>query len=478
VDPLILLVIGMIVVLGSILGLRLHPFLALFLGALIVGSLTTGDHLRSFGASQSPSWSEAATADLIRQPVGGRIADAFGGTLMGLGLLIALASLIGKALLDSGGADRIVRSSMRLLGERRAPLGFLGSGYLLGIPVFFDTVFYLLIPLAKAMGTRNERKYTLYVMCIVAGTTMTHSLVPPTPGPLYAAQQLNIDLGLMIVCGLVVGAFTSMAGYGYARWANRRWPIPLRETPDLSLAELKALAAQDDRQLPPFWLAILPILLPLVLIAGYSIVATLLPVGAEETPAMRLFANLGDKNIALAIAAVIALGTLAWRKRTSRGEMAKAVESALLNAGTIILITAMGGAFGAMLQQAAVGPRIQELAVGSHHWVLPLAFVVTALIRSAQGSATVSMYTAVPILAVFADPAVLGCHPVWLALAIGCGSKPFPWMNDSGFWVICRMAGLTEGETLKTTSMTIAVEGLVGLPVVIVMARLFPLLPA
>jgi len=86
------------------------------------------------------------------------------------------------------------------------------------------------------------------------------------------------------------------------------------------------------------------------------------------------------------------------------------------------------------------------------------------------------MFTAVPILAVFADPAVLGCHPVWLAMAIGCGSKPIPWMNDSGFWLISRMAGLTEGETLKTTSMTIAVEGLVGLPVVMILAKLFPLI--
>jgi GntP family gluconate:H+ symporter len=142
----------------------------------------------------------------------------------------------------------------------------------------------------------------------------------------------------------------------------------------------------------------------------------------------------------------------------------------------IILITAAGGMFGAALQEAGVGGRIQALASSYQIAVLPLAFFVTALIRTAQGSATVAMITAAGILQGFAaSPAALGFHPVYLALAIGCGSKPFPWMNDSGFWVIGRMSGMTEAETLKTSSTMMALMGCAGLVVVLVLAKLVPM---
>jgi GntP family gluconate:H+ symporter len=141
----------------------------------------------------------------------------------------------------------------------------------------------------------------------------------------------------------------------------------------------------------------------------------------------------------------------------------------------IILITAAGGALGAVLQQTGIGPRIEGLAATYNIAVLPLAFLVTALVRTAQGSATVSMITAVGILSGFSDPAVLGFHPVYLALAIGCGSKPIPWMNDSGFWVVGKMSGLTEAETLKTFSTELTLMGFAGIAVVMVAAKVLPL---
>jgi GntP family gluconate:H+ symporter len=152
------------------------------------------------------------------------------------------------------------------------------------------------------------------------------------------------------------------------------------------------------------------------------------------------------------------------------------MQNALSSAGIIILITASGGAFGKVLQQTGIGPEIQKLATAGQLAVLPLAFFVTALVRTAQGSATVAMITAVGILAGFADSATLGFHPVYLALAIGCGSKPFPWMNDSGFWIISRMSGFTEVETLKTFSVMLTSMGVVGLVVVMMLARLFPMI--
>ena len=155
IDPLWLMLIGMIVVLGGILALRLHAFLALILGAIIVGSLTATPALRQF--AQDKNMTAAETEALVQQSVGERVAGAFGRTCTKIGILIAMASIIGKFLLESGAAERIVRSLLKLLGEKRAPCAFLSSGFLLGMPVFFDTVFYLMIPLGKAIGIRVGR---------------------------------------------------------------------------------------------------------------------------------------------------------------------------------------------------------------------------------------------------------------------------------------------------------------------------------
>ncbi|MFH1717373.1 MAG: SLC13 family permease, partial [Planctomycetota bacterium] len=266
IDPLWLLLVGMIVVLGGILVLRLHAFLALILGAMIVASLTTPAALQKF-AEEKQMTAKEATA-LVASSVGERVAQGFGRTCTKIGILIAMASIIGKFLLESGAAERVVRSLIKWLGEKRTSHAFLSSGFLLGMPVFFDTVFYLMMPLGKAMGIRTGRNYGLYIMSIVAGATMTHSLVPPTPGPLFVAGELSVNIGLMMAGGIVVGLFTVSAGYLYALWANRRWPIPVRDTADTSTAELRRMAESDEASLPPFWLSVLPILLPVLLIAG------------------------------------------------------------------------------------------------------------------------------------------------------------------------------------------------------------------
>ena len=479
IDPLWLMFIGMIVVLGGILALRLHAFLALILGAIIVGSLTATPALRQF--AQDKNMTAAETEALVQQSVGERVAGAFGRTCTKIGILIAMASIIGKFLLESGAAERIVRSLLKLLGEKRAPCAFLGSGFLLGMPVFFDTVFYLMIPLGKAMGIRVGRNYGLFIMAIVAGATMTHSLVPPTPGPLFVAGELSVNIGLMIMGGIVVGFFTVSAGYLYALWANRKWPIPVRDTADTSVADLRSMAEKDEAILPPFWLSILPIVLPILLIAGGTFFDSWTKTQSPITTApwwqsiAVLIDNVGNPNVALTISAAIALVTFAWRNRDQKKNITAFLQNALSSGGLIILITSAGGAFGGILQQTGIGYRIQELATSYHIAVLPLAFCVTAIVRTAQGSATVAMITAVGILGGLAGSGQMGFHPLYLALVIGCGSKLIPWMNDSGFWVICKMSGMTEGETLKTCSTMMTLMGIVGLLVIMILAHLFPL---
>jgi GntP family gluconate:H+ symporter len=414
-----------------------------------------------------------AVKKAARENVGERVAFAFGNTCAKIGILIAMASIIGKCMLDSGAADRIVRSSLRVLGQDRAPKAFLASGFLLGIPVFFDTVFYLMIPLAKAMRMRTGHSYLLYVLTIVAGGTMAHSLVPPTPGPLFVAEQLNVEIGTMMLAGCIVGLFTASGGYAFAVWVARRWELPLRESPDFSMDELEALSKHDDCELPPLGLALLPITLPVLLIGGLTVAklfSTSIPIGFMSAATV-----LGNKNIALIIAAAIAMAMLAMQKRTSPKQLAAATQAALSGGGVIILITAAGGAFGGVLQQTGVAGLIRDHPSGSPALIISIAFFITAAIRTAQGSATVAMITAVGILSGIADSNALGFHPVYIALAIGCGSKLFAWMNDSGFWVVGRMSGMTEVETLKYVTPMMALMGLVGWIVLMISATLFPM---
>lgn len=425
-----------------------------------------------------------SAASLSKQTIGSRVASGFGSTAAKIGILIAMASIIGTCLLESGAADRIVRATLRILGERGAPLSFMISGFLLGIPVFFDTVFYLMIPLGKAMRMRTGRNYLLYVLTIVSGATMAHSLVPPTPGPLFVAEQLGVDIGAMILVGGIVGLFCAAFGYFYSYMASRLWELPLRESPEFSFAELEQIVQREDSELPPTWLSLLPILLPVLLIGGntalamslrYADPAWLAANGSWIDQVKPIAATLGDKNIALVVSAAIALAMVVWQKRTSLEAMSGSIQASIASAGVIILITSAGGAFGEVLKQTGVASLIGQLTTESPLIIIGAAWLITAAIRTAQGSATVAMITSVGILAGLATSGELGFHPVWLAVAIGSGSKPIGWMNDSGFWVITKMSGMTEAEGLKYITPMTSLMGVVGLIVTMIGVTLFPM---
>jgi len=475
-SPFVLLAVGILVVVGAIIGLRLHAFLALVLAGLIVGGLTSRDQIEAHAAARNMPPAEAES--LAAQSVGQRVGRAFGTTAGSIGILIALASVVGICLLESGAADKIVRSAVRVVGESRAAFGFSGAGFTLSMPVFFDTVFYLMIPLGKALAARTGRDYGLYIMAIAGGASIAHSLVPPTPGPLYVAAQLGVNVGAAIIAGVALGAVATAAGLAYSFWVNRRWPVPLRATAQASLADLRSLAQRDERTLPSLWLSLVPILLPVGLISGRAILdnhwgrTPAVVLGGWRSGVAWVFDNLGSGNVAMALAAAIGIVTLVRFRKRGQAEV---IQSALASGGEIILITSAGGAFGAILQQTGVGEEIQRLSRAYDIAVLPLAFFVTALLRTAQGSATVAMFTAVAMFVGLADPATLGFHPVYLACVIGFGSKLFSWMNDSGFWVVGRMSGMTAEETLRSFSLQLVVMGVVGLAFTMLAARIFPL---
>jgi GntP family gluconate:H+ symporter len=476
-DPLFILFIGVLIVVGGIIGLKLHPFLALLIGAFVVAWMTPAAALEQFALAKGLT--PAAALKASRQSIGERVALEFGSTAGKVGIIIAMAAIIGKCLLESGGAERIIRSMLQATGMKKAPIAFLISSFFIGIPVFFDTVIFLMMPLAKAMSMRMGKNYILLVLCILAGAVMANSLVPPAAGPLFLVSAMQIPIGLMMVAGTILGLMTTVTGYLFAVWANRRMVVPVRDSLDARLEDIKLNNLKEDAQLPSLWFSLLPVLMPLVFICADTFL-NISTAGNNHSAFARalisVFHFLGDKNTALIIAGLIALLLLVSQKKDSKLDMANFVQVALMSGGGIILITSAGGAFGGMLQQTGISTEIASLTSHYQMALIPLAFIIAAVIRTAQGSATVALITASGILAGMANSGHLQYHHLYIGLAIGCGAKLVPWMNDAGFWIVCKVSNLTEKEALKTLSPLNTVMGITGLIIILIAAKLFPLI--
>ncbi len=457
--PLLILLIGIVIVIGLIIFLRLNAFFALITASIIVSLLAPGE------------FSEKIS----------RVAMAFGSTAGKIGIVIALAAVIGRCLIESGAADRIVQWFVRLFGKKNCSISLMSSGFLLSVPVFFDTVFYLLIPLARSMHRRTKINYVLLVLAMGAGASITHSLVPPTPGPLIMAETLGIDLGFMIAIGLLVAIPTAILIMFFIKYYSRKMDIPMRS---IEGAEEESEPLPDNR-LPGLLTSLLPIILPLLMISAHTIVSTLAK-GAEITSSIKqaeeITAVLGNANLAMLVSAIIALIVFYRQRRPKMTEFGKSVETALMSGGIIILITSAGGAFGAMLKEAQVGPAIQAMfSNGTDQQLggiglLFMSFIIASLLKFAQGSTTVSMITTSAMIATMLPSAeIIGFHPVYIAAAIGFGAQCGAWMNDSGFWIYAKMSGFTGMEAIKTWTVTLAVMAIVGFLITLLFATLLPL---
>lgn len=474
-DPIYIILIGTLVVLFCIIVLKLHAVISLLLAALVTGLLTSSDLIYEYAINKGMSIQDAQS--LSNEGIGKRLADAFGNTSGKIGILIALGSIIGACLMKSGGAERIVRSFLALFGKKNASLALMSGSFLLAIPVFFQTVFYLMLPLIKSLGIHSPKKYSLYLMMVIAGGVMAHSLVPPAAGPLFVAQALGVDTGTMIMGGFIIGIFTSLCGYVYALWANKKWNLPMRDTPDVSIEDLKTLAEKDNSELPGLWISVMPVVLPLVLItvntfSEMSNKVSQANLSLFEKNWNSAFAVLGDPNIALAISAAIAVFLL-WSRIKETKNFQKVITESISSAGVIILITTSGGVFGKMLEQTGIGISLSSLAASYQMAVLPLAFFITAAVRTVQGSAMVAMVTAAGVMSGISSTG-LEFHPVYVALAIGCGSKIFTWMNDSAFWIVTEMCAMEEKETIRHFSFLSMVMGFSGLIAIMILSKVLP----
>src|SRR5205809_608569 len=382
--PTLILLVGLATILVGIVLLRLNAFLALVIAAIVVSLLAPGEPAAKIA----------------------RVAEGFGRTAGTVGIVIALAAITGKAMTDSGAADRIVNGFLALLGEKRGATALCSTGYILSIPVFFDTVFYLLVPLARSMYGRTNRNYLKYLLAIAAGAGATHTLVPPTPGPLAIAGTLGVDLGTMVLVGIVVALPAAAVGLLFAGWVDRRMPVVPRAP-----AAAVAADAAAPQSLPGLVPSLLPIVLPVLFISSHTVVVS---ITARPGAHLALWsavapytAIIGNPNLALLVAAGIAMWLYARQRSATRADIGEMVDTSLMGAGFIILIIAASGAFGVALQATGIGPVIERAFVGkasaagmgSGLVFLFLGFGVASLIKIDQGSCPVELINASDMLA-------------------------------------------------------------------------------
>ena len=466
--PFLVLGVCLVAIVGLVTVARVHAFFALILVAVLAGVLAEklpGEYgtLPASPQKERNHWVQAAELTT----------EGFGSIAAKIGVVIALASVIGTCLVESGAADKVVRRFLSLFGEARAGSALLASSYVLSIPLFFETFFMLLLPLARGLRVRTGRNYMLFVLAICCGGTVTHSLVAPHPGPLAMAENLHLDVGLTILVGIVAGIIPALAGWQVARWASRRLDVPMRETGGVPLADLEAMGQCREEELPSLAWSLAPVLVPILLIGAASFCG-LLGVREAFPDVFTVIEFIGNRNIALVVGAGLAGWLLMRQRKMSVAKVSEVIGPPFATAGVIILIASAGGAFGFMLKNAGVGDAIKALAEGRALNLILLAWTVSAVIRIAQGSATVAMITTSAMIYPMVSEGGLAFHPLYLYLAIGFGSKMLSWMNDSGFWTVSKLSGFTERETLQSWTLIVSTISVTGLLLTLIAAKLLP----
>lgn len=431
---------GIAVVVGLILALKIHPFLALLSGSAVM-----------------------ALAAGIPYP---HLLDSFtkglGETMSGVGLLIVVGAVIGTLLVKSGGADVIVDTILAKTSVRRLPWAMALVAFIVGIPLFFEVGVIILIPVIMAAAKRAKVPVLLLGIPALAGLSTLHGLIPPHPGPLLAIDALQANLGLTLGLGMLVAVpcvtvAGPLLGGLLAKWV----PIPPPE-------RFLGVAHESGRRRPSFAVALIVVVLPVVLMLA----RTLAEVLRAATPLRGLLDFVGTPLIALIITAVVAMILLGYRLGGSLAEVSKTVGDSFAPIAGVLLIVGAGGGFKQTLVDSGIADVMASgIAQASVPAVLA-GWVVAAVIRVATGSATVATITASSIMA----PLAVGLsepHTALLCLSIGGGSVFLSHVNDAGFWLVKEYFGMTVGQTFKTWSLMetvlslTALAGVMGLSLVI-----------
>lgn len=411
---------------------KLHPFIA-----LVVVSLAMG-----VAAKMSP-------LDAVKA-----FQNGVGNTLGFIAIVVALGTMLGKIMAESGAATRIAMTLIAMFGERRVHWAIMVVAFIVGIPVFFQVGFVLLIPLVFTIARRTGMSLVKIGIPLVAGLSVVHGMLPPHPAAMLAVTAYNADVGLTILYGLLVGIPTAaLAGPIYATWIAPRIQLPA----DNPLA--RQLEGESVPNMPGFGISLFTVLVPVILILLSSAADLLL---APASASRSFFHFVGNPIVALLLALLYSFWSLARPRHFTKEELMKFCNDCLGPTATILLVIGGGGGFNQVLVASGVGAAIAGVAIGSHASPLILAWIIAGLIRVATGSATVAMTTAAGIVAPIAL-ATPGTNAELLVLATGAGALILSHVNDAGFWLIKEFFGMTVPQTLKTWTVAETIIGVAGL---------------
>ena len=436
---IVCLIVGVGVIILLTAKYRVHAFFALLMASFVVGLGT-----------------QLPVPDLINA-----IKDGFGNIMKSLGLIIVLGTALG-GLLEHTGSTRVMATFLlRKVGERHATLAISLTGFIVGLPIFCDSGYIVLSGLNRSLARRTGIPMVAMAVSLAAGLYAVHCLIPPHPGATAAASVMGADFGELILLGILVAIPATLAGYLWANFAGRKIPLTIAQ---------EEIMTEEVSQPPSAIKAFLPVVVPIALIAGRSLFS--IQVSAFKGWWFSALLSLGDPVIALAIGVLLAFNChRSWNKPTVGHLLQEAAEKA----GGILVIIGAGGAFGAVLTATDIGRHFsQSFALDRMGILFP--FLITSILKTAQGSSTVAIITAASIVQPLLPALGLTTSKGQLlaVLAMGAGSMMISHVNDAYFWVITKFSGLELKPMLKVYSVASVLMGLVSFSMIYLLSRFLP----
>ncbi|MEY1195912.1 GntP family permease [Providencia rettgeri] len=424
--PVIGLAVAIFVLIFLVLRTRVHALLAMLIAAAIAGI--------------SGGLTAAETVTVITK--------GFGSTLGSIGIVIGLGVMMGRVLEVSGAAEQIAYSFIKWLGKKREEWALAITGYIVSIPIFVDSAFVILYPLAKALAKNGKRSILTLGVALAGGLVVTHHTVPPTPGPLGVAGIFGVDVGAMILAGMSLAIPCVIGIVLYAKWLGTKYPEFMPDetgSEDLKEVHARYMEEKANKPLPSLFLSLLPIITPILLIFINAINGLILKTesfqGMESNWYFQTFEFLGAPIIALSISVLISVYTL--MPKATKEEVIDRMEEGLQAAGIILLVTGAGGALGAVLRDSGTGNILAEHVANLPITPVLIPFIIATLVRLIQGSGTVAMITAASISAPIISQ-IPDINLLVAAQAATMRSLFFGYFNDSLYWVVNRMMGIKD----------------------------------
>ncbi|MFJ5797387.1 GntP family permease [Streptomyces decoyicus] len=449
--------LGIALLLVLIIKVRLQPFVALLTVSIAVGLAAGLSVTELFGTVQK--------SDAVSM-----IETGMGGILGHVAIIIGLGTMLGAILEVSGGAEVLSSRLLRLFGEKREPLAMGLTGLIFGIPVFFDVGIFVLAPIVYAAAKRSGKSILLYCMPLLAGLSMTHAFLPPHPGPVAAAGLFKVDLGWVILMGILCGIPAVLAAWGYAAWIGRRLFVPVPqdmveaadEAKAAVTAEKAAAGVKRDEAPVPLGTVLTIIGTPLLLI----LLATFSSIAMAPSAGRSVIEFFGHPFVALTIALLMSYYLLGIRRGWSRKSLETVSTASLKPVGNIILVVGAGGIFGAVLKGSGVATALSDTFHNVGLPVIVLAYLLSLVLRVAQGSATVAIVTTAGIVVPLVEGQGMSqAHLALIIMAISAGSIFASHVNDGGFWMVSKYFGISERDTLKSWTVLESVLSVAGFAV-------------